>query len=101
MIEIIRQIAELEGLNGWDFEVHPNDSYCWVDSKTIQVAERHSKHLAMWLHELAHALRYNDGSVPYGDKHDGRWADIFTRLVGLYTHPICDLSQCVIFNKSS
>lgn len=90
----ISEIMDLEGFSNWEVCVTPSSNYCWVDAHRIEVSEKQASSLAMWLHELAHAIQHRDGGrasqqyeVPHGNKHDGHWADVYTELVRRYMCP--------------
>ena len=84
-------IARAEGLTEWKLRLHPTDSYCWRSKRIIEVSVASAGHIAMWLHEIAHAIR---GPLPrsaISNHHDGAWGDIFTELVQRH----CEMSRIV------
>ena len=72
-----QQILDAEGLAEWSVK-DGVDGYCWRHNKTLQ---RIAGDLALFLHEVAHALC----DPCEGDQHHGIWAGHFTDLVRKYT----------------
>jgi len=79
-------ILERERLAGWKPALCAAGGHCWIAEKRIEVPPAAANEPGLWLHEIAHAVRSLPGEFPTGnDKHDGRWGDIFSRLVTDYT----------------
>ena len=81
-----RGILPLEGLADWRAELNNAGCHCWVCRRLVEATITASAAgPGLWLHEIAHALRAQPTEGPLGnDKHDGRFADIFSRLVNDY-----------------
>ena len=76
------QVLSAEGLTDWRAMLGTGGPYCWTSRRIVEATPLASAAgPGIWLHEIAHALRARPGEAPQGnDKHDGRFADLFTEL---------------------
>ena len=80
-------ILEQEGLLDWTWEISKAGNLCWHSRKHIDTSES----LAMFLHEVAHALISPTEKDKTG--HDSIWADKYTSLIEKYMSPFPYLNK--------
>jgi hypothetical protein len=80
--KIAEELFSEYNLDGWTLRIATGGNMCWHSRKRIDILENCSQDIAMFLHELAHALTPN-AQLP--NFHDWEWADCFTRLVSKHT----------------